>query len=173
MAGLAPGGGGAGKGKEITPKRIFSKAQPLDAQYVVPFRSVSFHAFGLSRIIANILSFLILLYRSSSSLSRRLLLLKMQDEAKALALCQQKVKQKALPMEVVDAEFQVCLPSPLFPFFLCRLQRHELTNVLSDSTNVQWDRRKLTFYFVAERRIDFRELVRELFRRKRTLLLPH
>ena len=26
------------------------------------------------------------------------------------------------------------------------------------------DRRKLTFYFVAEKRIDFRELVRELFR---------
>ncbi|KAF7727361.1 hypothetical protein EC973_007604 [Apophysomyces ossiformis] len=28
----------------------------------------------------------------------------------------------------------------------------------------QWDRRKLTFYFVADRRIDFRELVRELFK---------
>ncbi|KAF8060799.1 hypothetical protein FPV67DRAFT_307326 [Lyophyllum atratum] len=28
----------------------------------------------------------------------------------------------------------------------------------------QWDRRKLTFYFVADKRIDFRELVRELFR---------
>ncbi|GAN00701.1 PSP1-domain-containing protein [Mucor ambiguus] len=28
----------------------------------------------------------------------------------------------------------------------------------------QWDRRKLTFYFIAERRIDFRELVRELFK---------
>lgn len=26
------------------------------------------------------------------------------------------------------------------------------------------DRKKLTFYFVAEKRIDFRELVRELFR---------
>jgi len=26
------------------------------------------------------------------------------------------------------------------------------------------DRRKLTFYFVAERRIDFRELVRDLFK---------
>lgn len=26
------------------------------------------------------------------------------------------------------------------------------------------DRRKLTFYFMAERRIDFRELVRELFK---------
>ncbi|KIM39022.1 hypothetical protein M413DRAFT_12353 [Hebeloma cylindrosporum] len=32
----------------------------------------------------------------------------------------------------------------------------------------QWDRRKLTFYFIAERRIDFRELVRELFRLYKT-----
>lgn len=30
------------------------------------------------------------------------------------------------------------------------------------------DRRKLTFYFVAEKRIDFRELVRELFRLYKT-----
>jgi hypothetical protein len=28
----------------------------------------------------------------------------------------------------------------------------------------QWDRRKLTFYFVSDKRIDFRELVRELFK---------
>jgi len=61
------------------------------------------------------------------------MLAKSQDEAKALALCQSKVKQKKLPMEVVDAEYQ-------------------------------WDRRKLTFYFIADKRIDFRELVRELFR---------
>ena len=58
---------------------------------------------------------------------------KRQDEDKALSLCQMKVKQRKLPMEVIDAEYQ-------------------------------WDRRKLTFYFIAEKRIDFRELVRELFR---------
>ncbi|KAI0802966.1 PSP1 C-terminal conserved region-domain-containing protein [Irpex lacteus] len=58
---------------------------------------------------------------------------KLMDEAKALELCRTKVKQRKLPMEVIDAEYQ-------------------------------WDRRKLTFYFVAEKRIDFRELVRELFR---------
>ena len=54
-------------------------------------------------------------------------------------------------MEVVDAEYQwygldtrgIC---PLILKSHCR------------------DRRKLTFYFVAEKRIDFRELVRELFR---------
>ncbi|KAM5534363.1 hypothetical protein V8D89_011956 [Ganoderma adspersum] len=62
---------------------------------------------------------------------------KAQDEAKALELCRTKVRQRKLPMEVVDAEYQ-------------------------------WDRRKLTFYFVAEKRIDFRELVRELFRLYKT-----
>ncbi|KAI1315133.1 hypothetical protein EDD11_001280 [Mortierella claussenii] len=58
---------------------------------------------------------------------------KNQDEIKAMMVCQTKVRQKRLPMEVVDAEYQ-------------------------------WDRRKLTFYFIAERRIDFRELVRDLFK---------
>ena len=32
------------------------------------------------------------------------------------------------------------------------------------SNNFYRDRRKLTFYFIADKRIDFRELVRELFR---------
>lgn len=38
--------------------------------------------------------------------------------------------------------------------------------ILSCNTihNYNRDRRKLTFYFIAERRIDFRELVRELFK---------
>ncbi|KXS16749.1 PSP1-domain-containing protein, partial [Gonapodya prolifera JEL478] len=58
---------------------------------------------------------------------------KIHDEELALATCQQRVKAKRLPMEVVDAEYQ-------------------------------WDRRKLTYYFVSDRRIDFRELVRELFK---------
>ena len=30
----------------------------------------------------------------------------MQDEVKALQLCQNKVRQKKLPMEVIDAEYQ-------------------------------------------------------------------
>jgi len=30
----------------------------------------------------------------------------MQDELKALQLCQNKVRQKKLPMDVVDAEYQ-------------------------------------------------------------------
>lgn len=63
----------------------------------------------------------------------RLLQSKAQEEAIAMLRCQSKVRQKKLPMEVVDAEYQ-------------------------------WDRNKLTFYFIADRRIDFRELVRDLFR---------
>lgn len=73
------------------------------------------------------------LFRVAEPNEVALLLQKGQDEAKANALCQSKIRQKKLPMEVVDAEYQ-------------------------------WDRRKLTFYFVADRRIDFRELVRELFK---------
>ncbi|KAI9355417.1 PSP1 C-terminal conserved region-domain-containing protein [Zopfochytrium polystomum] len=62
-----------------------------------------------------------------------MLVAKSQDEAKATAVCQTKIRQRKLPMEVVDAEYQ-------------------------------WDRRKLTFYFVAESRIDFRDLVKDLFK---------
>ncbi|KAF9952413.1 hypothetical protein BGZ72_006314 [Mortierella alpina] len=65
------------------------------------------------------------------------LVIKSQDEISAMKVCQSKVRQKKLPMEVVDAEFQ-------------------------------WDRRKLTFYFQAEHRIDFRELVRDLFKTYKT-----
>ncbi|KAI5122695.1 hypothetical protein M0805_009748 [Coniferiporia weirii] len=77
------------------------------------------------------------IYGKANPQDTQLLITKHQDEAKALALCQTKVRQKKLPMEVIDAEYQ-------------------------------WDRRKLTFYFIAEKRIDFRELVRELFRLYKT-----
>lgn len=73
------------------------------------------------------------LFRRAEAGEVSMLFSKSQDEAKAMALCQTKIRQRNLPMEVVDAEYQ-------------------------------WDRRKLTFYFVADRRIDFRELVRELFK---------
>jgi hypothetical protein len=62
-----------------------------------------------------------------------MLVSKYQEEAKALALCQARIQQRNLTMEVVDAEYQ-------------------------------WDRRKLTFYFIADKRIDFRDLVKELFK---------
>ncbi|KAL7751488.1 hypothetical protein RI367_002949 [Sorochytrium milnesiophthora] len=73
------------------------------------------------------------IYRLAEAQEIAMLVTKSQDEAKAMAVCQTKVRQKKLPMEVVDGEYQ-------------------------------WDRRKLTFYFIADRRIDFRELVRDLFK---------
>ncbi len=54
-------------------------------------------------------------------------------------------------MEVIDAEYQWLELHPL--------STSKYIDVIDDR-----DRRKLTFYFVAEKRIDFRELVRELFR---------
>jgi hypothetical protein len=73
------------------------------------------------------------LFRLASPSEVSMLSSKMEDESKALSICQSKIRQKKLPMEVVDLEYQ-------------------------------WDRRKLTLYFCAERRIDFRELVRDLFK---------
>ncbi|KAG2199445.1 hypothetical protein INT47_011557 [Mucor saturninus] len=77
------------------------------------------------------------IFRTALNDEITLLMAKSQDEAKALMVCQSKIKQKKLNMQVVEAEYQ-------------------------------WDRRKLTFYFVAEKRVDFRELVRELFKLYKT-----
>ena len=57
---------------------------------------------------------------------------KLADEESAVRSCHTKVTDRALPMKLLDAEYQ-------------------------------FDRHKLTFFFEAERRIDFRELVRDLF----------
>ena len=61
-----------------------------------------------------------------------LLSLKREEEDELLKICRTKVRQRGLPMNVVDAEYQ-------------------------------FDRHKLTFFFEAEGRVDFRELVRDLF----------
>ncbi|KAL3935357.1 MAG: hypothetical protein SGARI_003011 [Bacillariaceae sp.] len=61
-----------------------------------------------------------------------LLQMKREEEEELLKVCRTKVRQRGLPMHVVDAEYQ-------------------------------FDRHKLTFFFEAEGRIDFRELVRDLF----------
>lgn len=74
-----------------------------------------------------------LIYRLSQSSEIAMLLVKSQDEQQAMLVCQAKVRQRKLPMEVLDGEYQ-------------------------------WDRRKLTFYYYASQRIDFRELVRDLFK---------
>lgn len=61
-----------------------------------------------------------------------LLSIKREEEEELLKICRGKVRQRGLPMNVVDAEYQ-------------------------------FDRHKLTFFFEAEGRVDFRELVRDLF----------
>ncbi len=61
-----------------------------------------------------------------------LLSVKREEEDELLRICRTKVRQRALQMNVVDAEYQ-------------------------------FDRHKLTFFFEAEGRVDFRELVRDLF----------
>jgi PSP1 C-terminal conserved region len=61
-----------------------------------------------------------------------LLAMKREEEEELLKICRGKVRQRCLPMHVVDAEYQ-------------------------------FDRHKLTFFFEAEGRVDFRELVRDLF----------
>jgi PSP1 C-terminal conserved region len=61
-----------------------------------------------------------------------LLSMKRDEEDELLKICRAKVRQRGLPMNVVDAEYQ-------------------------------FDRHKLTFFFEAEGRVDFRELVRDLF----------
>jgi len=71
------------------------------------------------------------IYRLAQKAEIDMLIAKCQDEIKAKSLCQTKVRQKKLPMEIVDAEFQ-------------------------------WDRKKLTFYFVSDRRIDFREYAEDI-----------
>ncbi|GMM48904.1 hypothetical protein DAPK24_055020 [Pichia kluyveri] len=58
---------------------------------------------------------------------------KIEDEMRAVEVCQHKVREFGLNMAIVDAEYQ-------------------------------WDMKKLTFYYNSEVRIDFRDLVKELFR---------
>ncbi|KAJ7203221.1 hypothetical protein C8J57DRAFT_1735351 [Mycena rebaudengoi] len=72
-----------------------------------------------------------MIYGKAGAGEAALLVAKMQDEMKALALCQTCARPRCARRS-------------------CRWRWW-------------WDRRKLTFYFVAEKRIDFRELVRELF----------
>lgn len=52
---------------------------------------------------------------------------------------------------------------------LCRskIKQHNLPMEIADA-EYQWDRRKLTFFYNADERVDFRELVRELFKMYKT-----
>ena len=53
------------------------------------------------------------------------------DEERAVSLCREKIRDRKLPMKLVDCEYS-------------------------------FDRKKIIFYFTAEDRVDFRELVRDL-----------
>lgn len=77
------------------------------------------------------------LYRVATPDERVALATKVEDEEIALQVIREKVAERALPMAILDAEYQ-------------------------------FDRHKLTFFFEAERRIDFRELVSELFSQYKT-----
>jgi hypothetical protein len=77
------------------------------------------------------------LYRRATAEERSALALKVADEERALETIREKSKERALPMKVLDAEYQ-------------------------------FDRHKLTFYFEADKRIDFRDLVSELFSQYKT-----
>ncbi|KAI6046995.1 hypothetical protein EDC04DRAFT_952760 [Pisolithus marmoratus] len=92
-----------------------------------------------------------MIHRKAQSQDRQELASKAQDESKALQLCQNKVRQKKLSMEIIDAEYQWFVAYEFLENFLTSSEKHR-------------DRRKLTFYFIAEKRIDFRELVQDLFR---------
>ena len=129
---LNPGGQQAKK--EINPKMIYGKAQPQDTQYV-------------RLCVCDV----------TSLMGCRHLVTKIQDEMRALQLCQSEVRQKKLPMQIIDAEYQWCVAV------------RSADPCVADV--VYRDRRKLTFYFVAEKRIDFRELVRGM-RRTGTILVP-
>lgn len=66
-------------------------------------------------------------------------------------------------------------PSPLsLSLFLSLSRDARLTPPSADlameitDAEWQWDRRKLTFFYLADQRVDFRELVRELFRLYKT-----
>jgi len=61
-----------------------------------------------------------------------LLPLKGEEENELINICGDKVRQRGLPMRIIDAEYQ-------------------------------FDRHKLTFFFESDCRVDFRELVRDLF----------
>ncbi|KAL8951579.1 MAG: hypothetical protein Q9222_002464 [Ikaeria aurantiellina] len=74
------------------------------------------------------------------------------NEAKAKRVCQQKVIEHRLNMEILDAEFQMSVPSTR-----ATVPRYWLTFASRD-----W--KKLTFYYFADAYINFNPLVTDLFK---------
>lgn len=73
----------------------------------------------LEKTIESMSDNISMIYRHAQSEEVSMLLDKARDEAKCLAVVQAKVRQKSLPMEVIDAEYQwlifiTCCPLILF-----------------------------------------------------------
>lgn len=79
--------------------------------------------------------------------------MKMQDEAQAKQVCEMKVQQRGLQMDILDVEYQWCFPS-------------------NDEADFR-DRRKLYIYFIAPQRVDFVALVKDLFKIYKTRIWLH
>ena len=94
------------------------------------------------------------IYGRASPADVSLLAVKAADEQKALSVCKAKVLQHQLPMEVTDAEFQLCVCFNI--------------DVRLADRRLHSDRRRLTFFYISEHRIDFRNLVKDLFRLYKT-----
>jgi len=90
--------------------------------------------------------------------------MKMQDEAQAKQVCEMKVQQRGLQMDILDVEYQWYV-SPLFP--LSFLSVFVVPNISFR------DRRKLFIYFIAPQRVDFVALVKDLFKIYKTRIWLH
>ncbi|MCD6116272.1 stage 0 sporulation family protein [bacterium] len=77
------------------------------------------------------------------------------------------VNRKPGPKDVVQFEENLDLEEEAFVDCRKRIEEHGLSMKLVD-VEYQFDRKKITFYFTADNRVDFRELVRDLAGRYRT-----
>ena len=78
---------------------------------------------------------------------------KMQDEAQAKQVCEMKVQQRGLHMDILDVEYQ---------WYVSSVQVTDFR-----------DRRKLYIYFIAPQRVDFVALVKDLFKIYKTRIWLH
>ncbi|KAI9292634.1 PSP1-domain-containing protein [Neoconidiobolus thromboides FSU 785] len=74
-----------------------------------------------------------------------------------------KIYRIALPHETASLVSKLQDEEKALMLVRAKAIQHEIYMQIVDA-EYQWDRRKLTFYFIADRRIDFRDLVRELFK---------
>ncbi|KAJ9077281.1 hypothetical protein DSO57_1018233 [Entomophthora muscae] len=74
-----------------------------------------------------------------------------------------KIYRLALPHEIAALPSKIDDEEKALQLVRTKATQREIYMKIVDA-EYQWDRRKLTFYFVSDRRIDFRDLVRELFK---------